>query len=514
MYATSLEIVARFVYSYQSNRMFKITASKSTTRPLVVASVMTSMAMVAIEATIVSTAMPQIAAVLGGMELYSWVFSAFLLAQTALTVVFGKASDVFGRKPAILAGITLFVIGSVLAGLSWSMPSLIAFRLVQGIGAGAIMPVTLTIIGDLYPPKERGRIQGYLASVWAICAVLGPVCGSLLVKEASWKWIFWMNVPIGLIAALGFIRYFQETKRNVTPCVDWLGAILFTVAVADLMLLLSQLGSVSRNATLSEVVILLVVGLVFTRHERRVPDPMVPLDLWASRPVATCNLSTLLTGMTLMGLTTFLPMYVQGVMQQSPVSAGFALTTMMIGWPTGATVTSRTFHVIGLRRALIGGTLLIPMGTVPLVLLTHTSTPVFAALSSLIMGFGMGVCSVSCMILLQEIVPADRRGSATASNFFARNLGSTLGASFFGAVVNAQLSHSNAAPHLRVDDLSRLFATNSANSLAAGPLRLALQQSLHVMFITMALVATCALISMALLPSLADLQMRPSQESA
>src|SRR5215813_11159538 len=165
----------------------------TTSRPLVIASVMASMVMIAIEATIVSTAMPQIAAQLGGLRLYSWVFSSFLLSQTAMTVVFGKLADTFGRRPVMLVGIAIFLVGSVLAGFAWSMPSLIAFRLVQGVGAGAVQPVALTIVADLYPARERGKVQGYLASVWAISAVLGPVVGVLIIRDLSWAWIFWIN---------------------------------------------------------------------------------------------------------------------------------------------------------------------------------------------------------------------------------------------------------------------------------------------------------------------------------
>ena len=192
-----------------------------TVRPLVIAAVMASMAMVAIEATIVSTAMPQIVTQLGGLHLYSWVFSSFLLAQTAMTVVFGKLADLYGRKPIVLIGIAIFLVGSVLAGFAWSMPAMIVFRLIQGIGAGAIQPVTLTIVGDLYPARERGKIQGYLASVWAIAAVVGPMAGGLLIRDLSWAWIFWINIPIGLASAAGFIAFLHEHERRERPSIDY-----------------------------------------------------------------------------------------------------------------------------------------------------------------------------------------------------------------------------------------------------------------------------------------------------
>src|SRR5271166_6369938 len=192
----------------------------TTHRPLVLAAVMASNFMIAIEATIVSTAMPQIAAELGRLSLYSWVFAAFLLTQTATTVVFGKLSDLRGRKVVMLSGIAIFLFGSLLCGFAWSMPSLIVFRLAQGVGAGAVQPVAMTIVGDLYSVHERGKIQGWLASVWAISAVIGPLVGGLTIQYWTWAWIFWMNLPIGLLASAGFWFYLHEKRSDVGGRID------------------------------------------------------------------------------------------------------------------------------------------------------------------------------------------------------------------------------------------------------------------------------------------------------
>src|ERR1700710_781903 len=220
-----------------------MTPAPTLPRPLVLASVIAALFMIAIEATIVSTAMPQIAGALGDLHLYSWVFSSFLLTQTAMTVVFGKLADLYGRKPIVLAGIAIFLSGSVLAGFAWSMPAMIAFRLIQGIGAGAIQPVTLTIVADLYPARERGKVQGYLASVWAISAVVGPMVGGLIIRDFSWSWIFWMNVPIGLASAAGFIAFLKESERHSRPSIDFAGAALFMVSIAALMMSLTYAGN-------------------------------------------------------------------------------------------------------------------------------------------------------------------------------------------------------------------------------------------------------------------------------
>src|SRR3954471_18270297 len=218
-------------------------AAPTSRRPLVVASVMAAMFMIAIEATIVSTAMPQIAGRLGDLHLYSWVFSAFLLTQTATTVVFGKLADLHGRRPVLLAGIAAFLVGSVLCGAAWSMPSLILFRLIQGIGAGAIQPVGITVVADLYPVHERGKVQGYLASVWGMSSVLGPLAGGLIVRHLGWPWVFWINLPVGLAAAAGFLAFLREGVPRAGRRVDAAGAALFTVAVSSLMVALAGVGS-------------------------------------------------------------------------------------------------------------------------------------------------------------------------------------------------------------------------------------------------------------------------------
>lgn len=471
-----------------------------TSRPLVVASVMASMAMVAIEATIVSTAMPQIVTQLGGLRLYSWVFSSFLLAQTAMTVVFGKLADLYGRKPMILAGIAIFVVGSIGAGCAWSMPTMIVFRLIQGIGAGAIQPVTITIIGDLYPAHERGKVQGWLASVWALSAVLGPMAGGIIIRDLSWSWIFWMNVPIGALSAAGFIAYLHENERHSQPSIDLGGAALFTVAIGALMMALTDAGSADDSRAALELALFAACALLFVWQERRAADPMISFSMWMHRPIAAANAATVFCGVALMGLTTFLPMYVQGVLQRSPVVAGLALTMIMLGWPSGATFAARTFNRLGLRRVLIGGSFALPLGAIPFVLLRSESSPVLAGIGSLVMGLGMGTSSVCAIVLIQEIVKPAERGSATASNLFARNLGSTLGATVFGAVLNFGLRHSPYLPAGGADQLRHVLDAPGGQVGADASVRLALQQSLHLTFVALLVVAIAVVVSMLFVP--------------
>ena len=469
----------------------------TTHRPLVLAAVMAANFMIAIEATIVSTAMPQIVAQLGGLELYSWVFAAFLLTQTATTVVFGKLSDLKGRKTVILSGIAIFLAGSILCGFAWSMPSLIVFRLIQGVGAGAVQPVAMTVVGDLYSVHERGKIQGWLASVWALSAVIGPLVGGLIIQYWSWSWIFWMNLPIGILASTGFLLYLHEKTTMARGRIDHLSAGVFTIAIAAVMADLTAVSTAGRTEISIISVIAVVAVAAFVVQERRSPEPMISLELWGRRPIAAVNASSLFAGMVIIGLTTFLPVFVQGVMRKPPLVAGFALSAMVLGWPIGATISSRIWARIGLRPVLRAGAALIPLGALVFVFLRPESPPFAAGVGSAVVGFGMGLSSSASIVLIQEIVEWSERGSVTASYLFARTLGSAFGATAFGAVLNAGLMRSGMRA-VTSDELRRLLEGGADAANAA--LRSALEASLRVTFVSMFAVAVLVALTAALVP--------------
>ena len=335
-----------------------------THRALALFAVVSANFMIAIEATIVSTAMPQIVGQLGGLSLYSWVFAAFLLAQTATTV---------------LSGLSIFLVGSLLCGVAWSMPSMIAFRLIQGFGAGAIMPTTMTIVGDLYPAHERGKVQGYLASVWALSALLGPVAGGLIVQNISWAWIFWINIPLGLLAAALFTTYLHETLTHKAAKVEHLNAGLFALAIAAIMADLTALSTSSAREIAALSAFAVVAAAAFVWRERVTAEPMISLELWGRRPIAAANAASLLGGMIMVGLTTFLPVYVQGVMGQSALAAGFALSAMVMGWPIGATISPRLWKRVGPQPVLRAGAAMVPLGALVFIFLRPDSSPSAAA---------------------------------------------------------------------------------------------------------------------------------------
>ncbi len=469
----------------------------TTHRTLVLTSVIAANFMIAIEATIVSTAMPQIAAELGGLALYSWVFAAFLLTQTATTVVFGKLSDLRGRKVVMLSGIAIFLLGSLLCGFAWSMPSLIAFRLLQGVGAGAVQPTAMTIVGDLYSVHERGKIQGWLASVWALSAVLGPLVGSLIIQRWSWAWIFWMNLPIGVAASAGFWFTLHEKTSQARGTIDHLSAGVFTIAIAAIMAFMTAFSTAdwAEIALIGAIAVAAVAGFVI--QERRSPEPMISLDLWGRRPIAAVNASSLFAGMVMIGLTTFLPVFVQGVMGRPPLTAGFALSAMVMGWPLGATLSARLWKRFGLRNILRAGAALVPLGALAFVFLRADTPPIVAGIGSAVVGFGMGLSSSASIVLIQEIVDWSERGSVTAAYLFARTLGSTFGATVFGSVMNFGLLRAGLGA-VTSDELRKLFDSGAA--AGNGVLKAALDGSLRVTFASMFVVALLVAATAALVP--------------
>lgn len=436
---------------------------KKQKRGLVLASIMLAMFLAAIEATIVSTAMPSIVADLGGFSLYSWVFSAYLLTNAATVLLFGRLSDIFGRKPIFILGITLFLLGATICALAPSMEVLIAARLIQGFGAGALMPIATTIVGDIYTKEERAKIQGYLSSVWGISAVTGPALGGLFVDVLSWPYVFWMNIPLGLLALLGVVFFFKEEVSRKERSVDIAGSLWVVITVSTLMVILVEGGVGIPWASwpmVSMMIVALTGAIIFFFHERQADDPMMPMDLWRIRSIRYANLTSLTTGMILIGVSSYLPAFVQGVMEQSATVAGFTLTTMSIGWPIAATIAGRLILKIGFRpTAILGGISLI-IGGVIFSILTPEKGPWFAAMGSLFIGIGMGLSSTSFIVSIQNSVTWQKRGIATATNMFMRTIGSALGAALLGGLLNSRLAEA-----IESSSLPESFSIDSANSL-------------------------------------------------
>jgi MFS family permease len=467
-----------------------MSASPKTRRHLVFACLLAGMFMVAIEATVVATAMPQIVARLGGFSFYAWVFSAFLLAQSATTVMFGKLADLYGRKPVMIAGLVVFLVGSVLAGFSWSMGSLIAFRLIQGLGAGAVQPITITIVADLYTLDERRKTQSYMASVWGVSAVIGPLAGAFIVQHMPWSWVFWINVPPGIIAVAGLAAFLHEDVERHDHPIDFLGAGLFCLAVTALLLAISPEASGGVLAhPLVFAAIFAVATPLFFLQERRAKEPMVEMQLWSMPVLAAANAATLAAGVALIGLTACLPIYIQAVLGKSPIVSGLTLTAMAVAWPIGATASARLFLPwLGLRSTMRAGAVLMLVGGCAIPFITRQNGLWLSSSGAFLMGWGMGMMTYSSVMVLQASVDWKKRAAATSSNVFSRLLGNTLGAAVMGALINLGLR--SAGANVSPDRVRALMDRSSGAVARADPvLKAALEHALHWVFLAMTVLA-------------------------
>ena len=413
--------------------------------PILIA-LMLSMSLVALDSTIIATAVPSVVASLGGFSSFPWLFSVYLLAQAVSVPIYGRCSDLFGRKPIMLLGIGLFLLGSILCGVAWSMPVLIVFRAVQGFGAGAVQPMSMTIVGDIYSLAERARVQGYLASVWAVSAVVGPTLGGVFSEWVSWRWIFFVNIPLCLLAGWLLVRNYREKVERRPHRIDYLGAVLLTVGCTLLILgLLEGDEAWAWNSAPSITVLvlgpLLLIGFVVV--ETRAAEPILPLWVLRRRLLAACNGTAFLIGAVLLGLTSYVPTYVQTALGSGPLLAGFALATLTVGWPLAVSVAGRIYLRIGFRNTALIGALLVIVGVGFTVTLNGTSAVWQVGLFCFIVGLGLGLVTSPTLIAAQSSVGWADRGVVTGTNLFARNVGSAVGVALFGAIANATLAGSD-----------------------------------------------------------------------
>ena len=422
---------------------------------------MLSTALIAVDATILATAVPSIVADLGGFAEFPWLFSVYLLAQAVSVPVYGKLADLFGRKPVMLFGIGLFLLGSVLCGLAWSMPALIAFRVVQGLGAGAITPVTITIVGDLYTPAERAKAQGYIASVWGISSVVGPTLGGVFSEYASWRWIFLVNVPLCLLAGAMVARNFTERVERGSPRLDHRGVALLTAGLTLVVLAVLEGGRSWAWASPAGIGIPVVGALVlvgFWLVERAAPEPVLPLWIFRRRLLVASGAISAGVGAVLLGLTSYVPTYVQVVLGYGPLVAGLALGALTLGWPIAASQAGRVYLRLGYRACALIGTVVVLAGAVLLLLFDERTSVWQVAGTCVVIGAGMGLTVSPTLIAAQSSVGWGDRGVVTANNLFLRSVGSAVGVAVFGALANAVIgSGASVDPGALTTAVHRIF---------------------------------------------------------
>ncbi|AYF78635.1 MFS transporter [Nocardia yunnanensis] len=403
---------------------------------------MLSTSLVALDSTIIATAVLTITDQLGGFAQFPWLFSIYLLAQAVTVPIYGKLADMVGRKPVMLFGIGVFALGSLLCGLATSMIGLIVFRAVQGIGAGAVSPMSMTIAGDIYTVPERAKVQAYLASVWAASSVLGPLLGGVFSEYVSWRWIFLINLPLAALAGWMILRKFTESAPRQRHRIDYLGAALLTVGAGALILALLEGGqawawTAPASVTLfaGGALVLVAFGLV----ERRAANPILPLWVFTRRIVVASSLASLLVGAILLGLTSYVPTFAQGVLGSGALLAGLTVGALTLGWPVSASQAGKVYLRIGFRATGIIGGVLAAVGAGSLLLVdAHSGLP-RVALGCFVVGMGMGLVASPTLIAAQASADWSERGVVTATNMFARSLGSAVGVAVFGALVNARL---------------------------------------------------------------------------
>ncbi|WP_278265626.1 MDR family MFS transporter [Nocardia sp. AG03] len=442
----------------------------------VLGALMLATGLVALDSTILAAAVLAITDDLGDFALFPWLFTSYLLAQAITVPIYGALADAFGRKPVMLCGVVVFALGSLLCGLAGSMVALIVFRAVQGIGAGAIQPTTMVIASDLYTLAERATVQGYLAGVWAVASVTGPLLGGICADYLGWRWIFLVNLPLAGLAGWMLARHFRESVPRRARRIDYLGAVLLTLGAGGLVLGLLEGGHAWPWRTS-----LLVFGgaalalALFLVVESRAAQPILPLWVFTRRVVVAGGVAAVLGSALLFGFTTYVPLFNQGVLGSSALVAGLVTGALTLGWPLSAAQAGKVYLRFGFRACAVLGSAVAALGAATTLLLDERSPLWQVAASCFVVGAGMGLVATPTLIAAQTSARWSERGVVTSATMFARSLGSAVGVAVFGAIVNARLGDAGAATPQ------------------------ALSAAIHLVFVTIAamtvvLVAACALV--------------------
>ena len=408
----------------------------------VTAGVMTGMFIAALEATVVGTAMPTVIASLGGLSHYSWVFSAYLVTSTVTVPVWGKLSDLYGRRLLYQIGIGVFLLGTFLSGFSTSMTQLIVFRAIQGLGAGALVPLGMTIIGDTFTLEERAKMQAYFSGVWGLSSIIGPIVGGFITDQISWRWVFFINLPIGVVAALIIGFALREPRRSSKPTIDYAGAILLMTAISLLMLAMVEGGSGglinAQNLLIFAASAILLAIFVFV--EMRASDPIIPFDLFRNKTIAIAIPAGFLGGVAMFGVISFIPLFAQGSLGFSATAAGSLLTPLMLSWVSMSIVGGRLMLRIGYRIITIVGYSALTLGFIFLALFDRGTSLVWLYVDLITIGTGLGLSMLTLLIAVQQAVDKSKLGVATSLNQFSRAIGGAIGVAVMGAVLTASLA--------------------------------------------------------------------------
>ncbi|MFF5917306.1 DHA2 family efflux MFS transporter permease subunit [Streptomyces flavochromogenes] len=403
------------------------------------------MLLAALDQTIVSTALPTIVSELGGMEHLSWVVTAYILASTAATPLWGKLGDQYGRKRLFQAAIVLFLIGSALCGISQNMPQLIGFRAVQGLGGGGLIVLSMAIVGDLVPPRERGRYQGLFGAVFGTTSVLGPLLGGVFTQQLSWRWVFYVNLPIGIVALFVIAAVLHVPVRSTRHTIDYLGTFLIA-SVAACLVLVASLGGTTWAWGSAQIIGLAVLGAVllvlFVQVERRAAEPVLPLKLFRIRTFSLVAVISFVIGFAMFGAMTYLPTFLQVVQGVTPTMSGVHMLPMVAGILITSTVTGQIVSRTGRWKVFpIAGTAVTCLGLLLLHRLTETSSTTEMSVCFFVFGVGLGLVMQVLVLVVQNAVPYEDLGVATSGSTFFRSVGASFGVAVFGTIFTHRLTH-------------------------------------------------------------------------
>jgi EmrB/QacA subfamily drug resistance transporter len=425
---------------------------------------MLSLFMSALEVTVVSTAMPTAIGDLGGIHLYSWVFAIYMLTATVTGPIYGKLADLYGRKPVFLFGAVLFFVGSMACGYSQTMFQLIALRAVQGIGAGAVGPIALTILGDIFTLEERGRVQGLFSAVWGVSGLVGPMAGGLIVKFASWRWVFFINVPVGIAAITMIAIGLHERVEKREAKLDILGGIVLSAAIVSI--LLAAGGTIGVWLAAPSALLLLALFLFI---ERKAPEPILPLDLYSKPMIALAMLANALLGAVMLAQVTYIPFFVQAVLAGSPTEAGSAVTPMIVVWTVASVISGYFIPRIGFRIFIRLGFAVTAVGCAILAFGMGPAAGLgVPRIASSVTGLGLGFAATTLLLAVQTGVPWKQRGVATAGTIFARNIGGTLAVGLMGGILAGYFA---ASPNVSPDLASQMLGPEHGRGLPIDAIR-------------------------------------------
>jgi EmrB/QacA subfamily drug resistance transporter len=466
---------------------------------------MVAMFLGAIEGTVVTTAIPTIVKDLQGFEIISLVFSIYLLTSAISTPIYGKLSDLYGRKNILSIGIIIFLIGSFLCGLSQNMYMLIACRAIQGLGAGAIFTVTYTIVGDIFTMEERPRIQGLIGTVWGIASLAGPFLGGILIDMLSWHWIFFINLPFGVLCIILLQRNLKENFEKRKHTIDFAGIITLSMAMIIFLNVFVSTGNVGFNHNLFVVIsvmLTIILLIAFYKIERKAKEPIIPFEIF-TKSSAIINLISFLASAVLIGADVYLPIYMQNVLGFSAKVSGLALAPMSIAWLMASVILGKCIVKYGAKSVVIISNVILLISTMLLPTLGVNSSVFIVLIYVFIMGFGFGGAFTTLTIIVQESVEYNQRGAATATNSLLRTLGQTIGVGVFGSIFNLYIIKYFVKLGINGIDPSNLYKSSDYNTVVTSEqVRLSLNSSMHVLFIILIIISSLALILSIIMPKI------------